>query len=140
MKKIPFDIKYRPEIESGKYVVETREGSPVTILEWDEFIHGMAHMILGRYEGKIEFWNFNGRINRVGSDCNLDLFIRSNTPELTEFEESIRICVTKHLTTHIKDCNGREISSTVFIDNDTAKELATELLELAKKELCKKED
>lgn len=35
MQKIPFDIKYRPEIESGKYKVKTNAGRPVRIICWD---------------------------------------------------------------------------------------------------------
>ena len=34
-KRIPFDIKYRPQIESGEYRVETRDGRPVRIICWD---------------------------------------------------------------------------------------------------------
>ena len=34
MKK-PFDIKYRPQIESGEYKVETRGGKPARIVCWD---------------------------------------------------------------------------------------------------------
>lgn len=33
--RIPFDIFYRPEIESGEYTVETQDGRQVTILKWD---------------------------------------------------------------------------------------------------------
>lgn len=33
--RIPFDIFYRPEIESGEYTVETEDGRQVTILKWD---------------------------------------------------------------------------------------------------------
>lgn len=32
---IPFDQKYRPEIDSKKYQVETKEGFPIRILCWD---------------------------------------------------------------------------------------------------------
>lgn len=35
MKKVPFDIKYRPQIESGEYKVETVSGFHVEILRWD---------------------------------------------------------------------------------------------------------
>lgn len=35
MQKISFDIKYRPEIESGRYKVETNAGRPVRIICWD---------------------------------------------------------------------------------------------------------
>lgn len=33
--KIPFDIKYRPQIESGEYKVFLKNGNPVRILAWD---------------------------------------------------------------------------------------------------------
>ena len=32
--RIPFDIKYKPQIESGEYKVETEDGFPATILDW----------------------------------------------------------------------------------------------------------
>ena len=35
MAKIPFDIKYRPQIESGEYKVETRNGLPARVVCWD---------------------------------------------------------------------------------------------------------
>ena len=35
MESIPFDIKFRPEIEAGKYLVVTREGREVKIDRWD---------------------------------------------------------------------------------------------------------
>ena len=35
MAKIPFDIKYRPQIESGEYKVETRDGRAARIICWD---------------------------------------------------------------------------------------------------------
>ena len=35
MKAIPFNIKYRPQIESGEYKVVTRENCPVEIKIWD---------------------------------------------------------------------------------------------------------
>jgi hypothetical protein len=85
-----FDIKYRPQIESGEYTVENRDGVHATILEWDIFIHGMAHMMLIRYDDKYEFVHSNGRINRTGQDCNLDLFIVTPEEELTEFEKAIK--------------------------------------------------
>ena len=35
MAKIPFNIKYRPQIESGEMKVVTRRGEPVEIVYWD---------------------------------------------------------------------------------------------------------
>ena len=34
--RIPFDIKYRPEIESGKYLVKTKDGKSVRIICWEK--------------------------------------------------------------------------------------------------------
>ena len=33
--KVPFNIKYREQIESGEYRVETRDGRKVEIMKWD---------------------------------------------------------------------------------------------------------
>lgn len=35
MKKIPFDAKFRPEIESGEFKVVTKDDRPVQILSWE---------------------------------------------------------------------------------------------------------
>ena len=34
--KIPFSIKYRPQIESGEYKVETRSGKQVRVICWNK--------------------------------------------------------------------------------------------------------
>ena len=36
---MPFNIKYRPEIEAGKYLIQTREGRKARIIQWV----GMGH-------------------------------------------------------------------------------------------------
>lgn len=127
MAKIPFSIDYRPQIESGEYKVENRDGDIVTILEWDIFIHGMAHMILIRYNEKYEFVNYNGRVNRTGQDCNLDLFIITPEPELTEFEDRV-----KQLMGCYPNATRENKGSLIY----EVRKAAAELLELAKKELC----
>lgn len=33
MAKIPFDVKYRPQIESGEYRIETKDGRLVEIVK-----------------------------------------------------------------------------------------------------------
>lgn len=58
-----------------------------------------------------------------------NLFIVTPDPELTKFEQEVRDCIVENLTSH-----GREMSSTVFIDDDTAKKMAAELLDLVRKE------
>lgn len=65
----------------------------------------------------------------------VEAYIKKKLSRLTEFQNAVRVMITEALTTHIKDGNGREMSSTVFIDDDTAILLSAGLLELAKNEL-----
>lgn len=83
MKK--FDLSLWLQDKSRKVV--TREGIEVTIEMTDITIHGMSHMILGKYGDIYEIWHSNGRINYTGSNCNLDLFFPDEEKELTEFEQ-----------------------------------------------------
>ena len=78
---------------------------------------------------KIEKAFVNDRLDIV------DGFIQKKLTRLTKFQDAVRVMITKALTTYIKDGNGREMSSTVFISDDTAILLSAGLLELAKKEL-----
>ena len=52
-------------------------------------------------------------------------------PELSEYAEEARVCITEHLT--VKLAGG--LSSTVFIDNTTAKVMWAKLLDIAKTQL-----
>lgn len=141
--KIPFDIKYRPQIESGEYKVETRSGLPARIVCWDRNSKDMEILALV-YDEHIDENNeelaevaLDGRMFPRGKDHDYDLFIVTPEPELTEFESNVRTCITENLTTHIKDRNGTEMSSTVFIDDDTTKKLASELLSLTYEQFIK---
>lgn len=83
------------------------------------------------------------RIEKAFMDDRLDIvdgFIKKKLSRLTEFQNAIRIMITEALTAHIKDGNGGETSSTVFIDDDTAILLAERLLELSRKELLSRPD
>lgn len=143
--KIPFSIEYRPQIESGEYQVTNSIGEPVRVICWDADVISLPSCgkkpIISLQQGMdnhevVVHHLDNGKVFK-SEDTLADLFIITPEPELTEFEHEVRVCVTKNLTTHIKDGNGGEISSTVFIGDDTAKKMAAELLDLAKKELCK---
>lgn len=134
--KVQFDIKYRPQIESGEYKVILENGHSGRVLAWNlpgDFPIAIADVDdtcvwVGCYDNK--GWCGIGKRH----NC---LFIVTSEPELTEFEQEVRECVTKNLTTHIKYGNGMEMSNTVFIDDDTVKKMATELLKLAREELVK---
>lgn len=141
--KISFDIKFRPQIESGEYKVVTGDDRPVRIISWDKHVYGGRFEIVALVPTSqgdtetVQLYCPDGTLIASGWNEKFKLFIITPEPKLSEFEQEVRVCVTKNLTTHIKGENGTEMSSTVFIDGETAKKMAAELLELAKKELCK---
>ena len=107
--KIPFDIKYRPQIESGEYKVCIDYDWPVEILSWD-CIHvnkkGKRFPILakitclnpGEEEDFVHWYNNEGKYDPWDNipsttDCvaycpGHDLFIVTPEEELTEFEKA----------------------------------------------------
>ena len=115
MKKIPFDIKYRPQIESGKYKVQTREGRTVTIGIWNM---NAPKPIVGCYQynddgdEKCGCWYKNGSYSDVNEHV-YDLFVITPEPELTELERAIKRGML---------CAGAEGVSTTII-KETAKEV-----------------
>lgn len=128
--KIPFDIKFRPQIESGEYTVVTESGYPVKIYRWD-YKDKEGTPILGSYvqEG-YEYaagWYIDGKFNAKPS--NLDLVLVANEP-LTPLAQA--------LSDYLK--NDFEFFATKKWDekkwNEVMNAQAAELLELAKKELC----
>ena len=88
MKKIPFDIKYRPEIESGKYKVTTRDGRPARIVCWDAK-YEQPIVALVCYNDDVEdseFYSAQGRWYMDGDESPNDLIIVTDEPEQSEFE------------------------------------------------------
>ena len=90
MTKIPFDIKYRPQIESGEYKVMLDCGVEAEILAWDK--PGEYPIVcMAKKEGAIPFrTNNNGIAYHYPEGSNYsDLFIITPEPELSKFEEAI---------------------------------------------------
>ena len=94
MAKIEFDIKYRPEIESGKYKVVTRTNKPVRILCWDRVARvGQEQdlrlcVLISEEDGeRCYYYHLSGK--PWLSDIDRDLFILTDQPELTEFEQEL---------------------------------------------------
>lgn len=136
--RIPFDIKYRPQIESGEYKVETRSGLPARIVCWDRKSKDMEILALV-YDEHIDEDNeelaevaLNGRMFPRGKDHDYDLFIVTPEEEMTEFEKAVGLAfVDAQLIPRDKDgiANIHDI-------NEFIKKKAAELLILAKEE-CK---
>lgn len=77
--RIPFDIKFRPQIESGEYKVETDSKEPVTIIKWD----------LKNEDGNILCYYFDSKEEIPYVTSGKDLFLIIPEPELSE-DERIR--------------------------------------------------
>lgn len=128
--KIPFDIKYRPQIESGEYKVVTRDGHSVRIICWDRKSAGDGQPIValienGHYENSI--WVGENGVYKGTMGHEYDLFIITPESELTEFEEKV-----KQLIGHYPVATNENKGSILY----EVQKAAAELLELAKKEIC----
>lgn len=132
--KIPFDIKYRPQIESGEYKVVTRDGSPVRIICWDRKSAGDGQYIValvekGHYENSI--WVEENGVYKGTMGHEYDLFITTPEPELTPFEQHLLVYLQKVYYAH---CESQDVNDFLI---GTIKQSSKSLLELAKKEICK---
>ena len=97
--KIPFNIKYRPQIESGEFKVETRDGKPARIICWDRFAiepYDKCNIVVlvtfGNNSESAYYYYQDGHLwdkSNDEGDSNLDLFIITPEPELTEFEQEL---------------------------------------------------
>ena len=89
--KIPFDIKYRPQIESGEYGAVTRSGLPVRIVCWDApRIYPLVGFI-GDMDAAFR-WDDSGcyDVDKIEDDYDLFILIPDKaTKELTSGEWTI---------------------------------------------------
>lgn len=133
MTKIPFNIKYRTQIESGEYKVVTREDRPVEIKLWD--LKGDFPVVGVYYDDK------NNRdtaiqvtaegkcsINPADDYCD-DFFIIPANSNLTEFENVLANIYEKFACMH-DIFNREELESFAKCD-------APELLDIARKQMMK---
>ncbi len=108
IKRIPFDVKSRPEIESGKYKVETRCGFPVRIVCWDikkgkedeDYVPIFALIDYGDARGEAgSYYMEHGCWNRhdIENHNRMDLFIVTDEPDLNKFEAKLMDCLWKTL-------------------------------------------
>ena len=128
MTKIPFNVKFKSQIESGEYKVELRDGRTVKIIYWEA--KGPAP-IIGLFMADDGYETAtqahpNGRWSDDESyESDYDLFLITPEQELTEFEKTLGFAMGFSL-------NDMEKSGDTIIN---IKEAASELLALARKEL-----
>lgn len=118
--KIPFDIKYRPEVESGEYKVINDNGCPIDVIKWDAEFGGYPVVCLCC--GMAYNYSRNGRC--LDTDCS-NIWIVTPDPEPSEFEE----CFIKE----IEEVHG----AVVPLDKGAIRSSCDKLLEIAKKEVMK---
>lgn len=133
--KIPFDIKYRSQIESGEYKVVTGDDRPVRIISWDKKVYGGRFEIVALVSTSqgdtesVQLYCPNGTLIASNWSEKFKLFILTPEPELTEFEQALA------------DTIGCAISQSVVEPNyetyKFVKDWSERLLDAAKKELCK---
>lgn len=128
MAKIPFNVKFRPQIESGEYKVETRDGNPTRIVCWDlkgnEDFFILA--LVEKNEKEVSYCYPATGCCKAASDPEgkEDLFIVTPGPELNEFEQALKDL-----------CWKVGIIGDVFYKDDIIKKTAAGLLDLARKEI-----
>lgn len=131
MAKIPFELKWKPQIESGEYKLETECGHPVSIMDWEWIDRNeekcLAVKVLMDEGFNMGFlFNYDGKRHSIfPTDSDLDLFIITPEPELSEFELKLL------------DWLSSDTCGEIPMDEmkKCVKNRAAELLELAKKEI-----
>ena len=128
--RIPFNIKFRPQIESGEYKVETRNGRPARIVCWDRKLeigftpHPISALVMVGCNEQCFAYTIDGlcNCNRCNSSQD-DLFIITPDPELSDFEKVLSECLClASLKPELENYDSM------------AREYGVKLLELAKKE------
>ncbi len=122
MAKIAFNIKYRPEIESGKYKVVTSNDESVKILTFDRNHRLPILALINRGYDEIVEYDTNGFTQLAGDT----LYLITDEPELTEFEKAY-LKVVHHLSEN-------DILPHFLTDNKVS-ENAQKLLDVARKQL-----
>ena len=89
MNKIPFDIKYRFDVESGIYQVVTRDNKPVRIVCWDmNYKYPIIGIVRDEDDTELEHsYTTDGKIIDGILEYDSDLFlVDTRERELTSFE------------------------------------------------------
>lgn len=122
MKK-EFDIKYKPQIESGEYTLKTKNGEDVRVILWPKPESNTNHIVTKVNDDHMEWFDVNG--HNVKLDGN-DLILVIPGPKPTEFEIGMMDYV--RLIAESTDSQDFE---------DITREYAKHLISIAKKMIVK---
>lgn len=98
MTKIPFDIKYRSQIESGKYEVETGDKKRVRIICWNRKVNDFPIVALAYDAQKdVEIFINTSVLGEPHTNIASDrLFIVTPEEEFTEWEKAVGLALTDY--------------------------------------------
>lgn len=124
--KRDFNIKYQPDIESGRYKVFTKSGLSVDIVgfEFNRGAYPILAIVHGDPEDYTSWYNYKGEYDYDGELYNPErsLVVVTDEPELTEMQLAVYELLKSH---------GADYSD----DLKSIKDIVDLLLPLAKKEL-----
>jgi hypothetical protein len=129
-KRIPFNVKYRPQLESGQYkLVCYSVGYIPTIISWEDKRFPDFPLLVdircANSDTHKEFpYTVNGSQYVDGSSCT-DLFIITDKPELTEAELYLKSLI---------ECYATNPGNKYELPEEKVKDIANKLRELFKKE------
>lgn len=132
-----FDIKYRPQIESGEYKVKTKGGRDVRIICWDmntsngTLIVALVKGYGGEYE-KMRNYTLDGKCKSASEDASLVVYTDEQEP--TEFERVLTDILVE------REYNGKleiegDVDKAYEVFGKVAQELSPRLLAAAKKQI-----
>ena len=93
-KKVPFNMNYRPEIESGKYKVVTRDGRAVRIVCWDATEEYPLIVLFAGGSARPAEYPSDG-VSTIYKNC--DLFVVTGEEEKGGFKSTLRDCIFQAL-------------------------------------------
>lgn len=116
MERIPFDIKFRPDIEAGKYLVVTRDEREVVIDRWDwpdEDYPIVAHIkeVAGRFT-----YTSGGEYDKGKYDKELDLFLIPN-PDYADWDAFRREAAKDFVAAYFANPNCNNLATDSIIKN-----------------------
>lgn len=130
MSRLNFDIKYRPQIESGEYKVETKDGRQARIISWDKNGFECTEIVVlvtcATGTENCNIYTDKGLLRSNPYQENAKLFLITSEPELSEFEYA--------MLRYVQDAAHAADDDELV---EITKKHSTELLDIAKKEALK---
>ena len=117
-----FDIKFRPQIESGEYKLETECGHPASVMDWEWITHDKKKVLAIKVlkEGGLcagYLFDYDGKRHSIfPAEEDSSLFLITLEPELTEFEKALKDIVNARGPKNPMTDEGARNNATILLD------------------------